>query len=465
VLPLVNLSPDPANEYFADGLTEDLTDWLARSGAIQVVSRTSAFLFKGKHSDVREIGAKLNAAYAVEGSVRKDSGRVKVTAQLVRTSDGYHLWSNSFERDGNDIFAVQSEIAQSVVSALSQKLSIPSPQTMPPRTRSAKAFDLYMQGRHAAGNGILLDYAPAEALFRHAISADPAYALPYLGLAELYRSAEILQLHPAQELISMVKGSLTKALELAPDLAEAHVIQAAISARHEYDWPSAEKHIQRALALAGNTASAHHARAVHLFMLQGRWQEAVSEMRLAEELDPFSPAMRIGAPWILCMQRRFDECLAATAMLSRGASPDPALAILLATARAGKRDFDGAIAALRVLGPAPMSSAMIATYHAAAGRSAEAHRLLKDTTAEARRRFVPPSVLAIHHMAVGDYDRAFEFLGRAPSSQESFVAFARVAPWFDPLRNDPRFRQLLAAVRLTDEEVTQFQQVTPSVHR
>jgi len=466
VLPLLNLSADPSNEYFADGLTEDLTDSLARTGEVQVVSRTSAFLFKGKQSDVREIGAKLNAAYAVEGSARKEGSRVKVTAQLVRTSDGYQLWSSSFERDLRDIFAAQAEVAEAVTTALRQKLgrSARPATAVQLRTRSVRAFDLYMQGRHAAANLLLLDDSPVEALFRQSIAADPNYALPHLALADLYLTAEILQLRRGQELVGLAKQELKEALRLDANLADAYLVQAAVSGRHEYDWPAADEHIRRALALGVNAAAAHHARASNVLLYQGLWKEVASEERLAEELDPFSPAIRIGAPWMLCMQRQYTQCLAAAQRLS-GSDPPPAIAILLATARAGTGDFDGAIAALRPLSPSPMSRSMTATYHAAAGRPQEARRLFEEVTRESQAVFIPSSALAILHLAVGDKRGALDHLERARSSQESFLAFARVAPWFDPLHGEPRFQRLLQSIRLSDEDVSRFQQVTGSVHR
>src|SRR5262245_38858499 len=177
VLPFDNFSPDPANEYLADGFAEDLTDALTRIGGIRVASRTSAFTFKGRHADVREIGAKLNVGYVIEGSVRRDGERLKVSAQLVRTDDGYHVWSRAFERDVRDILAVQDEVARAVVSGVQLKLS--SGQGAKPHTPTFEAFDLYLRGVHAMQSNL----DQAEMLLQRSIKADPAYARPYVALA------------------------------------------------------------------------------------------------------------------------------------------------------------------------------------------------------------------------------------------------------------------------------------------
>ena len=238
VLPFLNLSADPANEYFTDGLAEELTDALSNAGGLRVASRTSAFFFKGKPADVHEIGAKLHVAFVVEGSVRKQGDQLKVTAQLIRTDDGYHVWSGSFERQLSDVFTVQQELAGSLVTALQVKLT-------GAQTRRLKK-DPYRQPAGVrsvpAGKAHLNSFAPgsldrAEHLFQQSIAADPAYAPPTWLWPMSTCRANIFGNRPAHELAAKASAAIHKALALDDELAEAYVMLGTLAARHEYDWP------------------------------------------------------------------------------------------------------------------------------------------------------------------------------------------------------------------------------------
>ena len=255
VLPFLNLSADPANEYFTDGLAEELTDALSNAGGLRVASRTSAFFFKGKPADVHEIGAKLHVGYVVEGSVRKQGDQLKVTAQLIRTDDGYHVWSGSFERQLSDVFKVQQELAGSLVTALQVKLT--GAQTRRLRkthTANQQAFDLYLQANHVVNSFAPGSLERAERLFQQSIAADPGYALPYVALAGVYMLADIYGNQPANELAAKASVAIHTALALDDELAEAYVMLGAITARHEYDWSAAERHLRHALELNPNSA-------------------------------------------------------------------------------------------------------------------------------------------------------------------------------------------------------------------
>ena len=224
VLPFLNLSTDPANEYFTDGLAEELTAALSNAGGLRVAARTSAFMFKGKPADVHEIGSKLHVGYVVEGSVRKQGDRLKVIAQLIRTDDGYHVWSGSYERQSSDAFAVQAELAGALVTALQVKMT--GAQTRRLRkthTANQQAFDLYLQGIH-----LLSSFAPnsldqAERRLQESIAADPDYALSYVALAGVYILGNIYGNRPARELAAKAGAALHKALLLDDELAEAYV--------------------------------------------------------------------------------------------------------------------------------------------------------------------------------------------------------------------------------------------------
>lgn len=469
VLPFLNFSPDPANEYIADGLAEDLTDALAHIGGIRVASRTSAFFFKGRQADVRDIGVRLRVDFLVEGSVRKDGTRLKISAQLVRTDDGYHVWSRLFERDMKDIFAVQQEIAESVASTLEQKLT--GVQTRRPalaHTPSVEAFDLYLRGRHAVTTGAPTDIDPAERLFQQSIAADPAYARPYLALASLYLSAEILHLRATRELIAKAREAASKALALDGKSAEAHAVFGSLTARHEYNWAAAERHFRDALELDPNSAFTHNQLAQNVLAPQGRWEEAVAENHRAIELDPFSPEIAVGQPWLLYLQRRNDMAIQGFRKLLAANPDDPAALVGLATALIGTGNCPAAIETfeqVQRLGSSAEILAWIAYCHARAGQTAQALRVVAELTAQSRTRFVSPATFAVVYVGLQDRERAFRYLESARQNQDPFLAGTRVDSFFDPLRSDTRFSALLAELGLTDEAISKNQELASRAPR
>lgn len=467
ILPFLNFSPDPSNEYFADGLAEELTDALCRAGGMRVASRTSAFFFKGKQADAHDIGTKLRVGFIVEGSVRKQGEQLKVTAQLVRTDDGYHVWSGSFERKLRDVFAVQQEIAASVVSTLQVKLTGAQDRRLKKtHTASPQAFDLYLRGRHALTTPAPVDIELAERLFQQSISADPAYALPYVALADLYMNANIFSIRPARELASKAKQAVNTALALDDELAEAHAILGSLAARHEYDWPTAERHLRHALELNPNSAFAHNQLAQNVLAPQGRWQEALAESHRAIELDPFSQEIVGGEPWLAYLERRNEAAVEGSRKLV--AAGNLATLVGLGAAQMAKGDFQAALDAFQQtqrLGPSSLTLAMIGNIDGRSGHAAEARQILRELQAESKRRFISPVCFAVIYIGLGEHEGAFQYLEMAREQQESFLIFARVDSLFDPIRSDPRFHTLLAELRLTDEEIQKNQSVASGVHR
>jgi TolB-like protein len=470
VLPFLNLSSDASNEYFADGLAEDLTDALARLGGLRVASRTSAFFFKGKQTDIHDVGARLHAAFVVEGSVRKEGQRIKISAQLVRTDDGYHVWSNSFERDMKDVFAVQQEIARSVASTLKLRLiGGKREQLAKPYTASVEAFDLYMRGRHAAAAGILADINPAERLFQQAIAADPAYPLPYVALADLYLHADILELRPTGELVGKAKEAISKALALDGAIAEAHAILGSLTARHEYNWIAAERHIRDALDLDPNSAAAHNLLAQDILAPQARWQEAMAENRQAMELDPFSSIIAVGQPWLQYLQHHYDPAIQGFRGVAATHGFNPATLHFEAVSKLGKGDYETALGMfegmIRQGGSMPALLAITGYAHGRAGHTAEAKKILQELEIQSRSRFVSLAGFATIYVGLNDREKAFEYLERARQDHESFLIFSRVDGLFDPIRSDPRFATLLNEIGLSDKALLKNHTVTSDVHR
>ncbi len=470
VLPFLNLSSDPANEYFADGLSEELTDALCNAGGLRVAARTSAFSFKNKQVEVKEIGDKLHVGYVVEGSVRKDGDQLKVTAQLIRTDDGYHVWSGSFERKLSDVFAVQQELAGSVVTALQVKLSGAEIRRLrKAHTANQQAFDLYLQGRHA-----LNSFAPgaverAEGFFQRSVAADPNYALPYVGLADVYQLADIMGQKPAKELAAQGRAAVQRALACDDELAEAYVASAVIAARHDYQWSAAEGLLRRALRLNPSSAQAHYQLAHAVFAPQGRWQEAAEESRLARELDPLSPLIAMSEPWLAILSERHQEAVGGFRKLAT-ANPHDLMALGgMGIALVGAGDYPAALNAfqqVQQMQPSPQNLAFIGWVYARMGKTAEARKILEQLQAKSQRgEYVSPGNFGLIYHGLGDASEVFRWAELSRKSQESHLSYARVHSIWDPFRTDPRYLRLLAELGLSDEQVQKNQASTREVHR
>ena len=457
VLPFLNLSSDQANEYFTDGMAEELTDAICNAGGLRVASRTSAFSFKGKQADAREIGAKLHVAFIVEGSVRKQGDQLKVTAQLIRTEDGFHVWSSSFERRLADVFAVQQEIAGSVVKVLQVKLTkAESGRLKKAHTANQQAFDLYLQGRHVLNASKRGSIDQAEQLLQQSIAADPDYAPAYVALAELYARAGISANRPAAELYSKGSAAIHKALALDDNLAEAYAGLGGLSI-HDYDWPGAERHLRHALELNPSSSLAHYALAQFVLAPQERWQEAFAENRLASELDPLNPLIAYSEPWLAMLQGDF-EAAARGFRNAVAASPDDlaaqhGLAIVLLQ----KGDYPEALDIFRRLQRATPSFRLLSSIgrtEAAGGNVVEARRILQQfEQAQSQGRYVSPLCFAVVYLGLADADGSFRYLEKAREEHEtSFLAYARL--WkFDFIRKDPRYLTLLHELALSDEQL------------
>ena len=461
VLPFLNLSADPTYDYFADGMTEELTDALSNAGGMRVAARTSAFYFKGKPADVQEIGAKLHVAFVVEGSVRKQGEQLKVTAKLIRTGDGYHVWSSSFERRLADVFAVQQEIAGSVVSALQVKLTGAQDRRLKKiHTANQQAFDLYLQGKHEMNSFAPGSLDRAQRIFEQAIAADPAYALPYVGLAEVYWTTDIWSLRPANELAAKGSAAIHKALSLDDEIAEAHVVLATITARHEYNWPEAERQMRRALELNPSSAAGHHGLAHNVFAPQGRWQEALAENRTARELDPLSPMIAVGEPWLANLEGRSTVAAQGFRRLL-AANPNDMMALFgLSLALKKQGDYPAALANFQQLqrqAPSAQTLAFIGWLQARVGNPAETRKILEQLLARSKKQFVSPACFVVLYLGLGDTDSAFRYVELAREQQDSFLIFARTQDMWDPVRKDPRYLALLTKIGLSDEQLQKNQ--------
>lgn len=447
VLPFANLSPDAANEFWSDGLTDELTSLLSRVSRLRVVSRTSAAAFKGKPMDVRAIGSALGAAMLVEGSVRRQEDRVRIAAQLTEVESGLHLWSGTLEREARDAWAVQQEIARAVVEAIHVELTSSEERRMARRhTDSASAFELYLQGCHALARFEVPSQREALALFERACAADSGYPLPLLGAARSWMNLAVLGVERPRDVAPRAKEALRKALSLDPAFAEAHSLLASVICRHEWDWAEAEKHHRIALRLAPNAAEVHDEYATTFLAPKGRIEEALAENRIARQLDPFSPQLARSYVLILMLARRLPDAERECRRILDERPQDGYVRLILALALHGQRRIQQALAEYeRVYAddPTVQHEAYVADIRTLFGDRRPAEELLCRLRARVKSEFVPAMVFVWLHLHLGEIEEALTALEQAYENREYELLVAKTGYGFDAFRQQPRFRAII----------------------
>jgi TolB-like protein/Tfp pilus assembly protein PilF len=454
VLPFVNLTGDSDYEYFGDGLAEELINTLSRLGRVRVVARTSAFSFKGKQLDIREIAEKLRVSLILEGSVRRSGNRLRITAQLINAADGYHLWSGRYNREIEirDVFDVQDEIALAVVDALKLKLTGGEKTgALKHHTRTVKAHELYLKGRFHLYRMTPSGIKAGMSYLNQAIQSDPADALAQVGLAHAYRMFALSLEMPPGEVLPKAKAAAEKAVELDPTLAEAHAVLGFNIFWFDWAWEAAEKHFQRALRLDPKNADAHWMYA-HLCSNTGRHREALDEIRQARELDPLSGLMNAMEGQFLLHAGHTDEALA---RLREALELDPnsrVAHLFTASAYIEKGFFAEAIAEARaslVLSPASSQAIAFEAYaNAKLGRIAEARAALNEVSQLSRERFIPPYHIAMVCNGIGETAEALMWLERGFEHRDPKMVFLNVEPKWKNVRDHPRFVSLLKQMNL-----------------
>ncbi len=455
VLPLENLSDDPAQEYFSDGLTEELITQLARlcPRRIGVIARSSIMRYRGTEKGVDQIGRELSVDYILEGSVRRAGDRVRVAAQLIQVSDQVHLWAESYDRELADIFAIQSQIAQQVAHSLELEL-LPTQQAALAQTQTTNfsAYESYLKGRHYWNQFTEDGSRKGIAHFGQAIESDPRYAPAYAGLALCY--AQLGGLFggiPATEAFPKAKEAALKALEIDEMLDEAHGALGVSSLFHEWDWTAAERQFQRALALNPGSGFAHHRYALYLAAM-GSLNNACAEEKKALELDPLSLLFNTVLAWLLYFVRQYDQ---AVEQCEKTLDLDFNYALAhrqMGRARERQLMFEEAIAAFEraesLSRHMPMCVAALGHTFAVAGRESEAHRVLEELQELSKRRHVSSYFHALIYLGLGEKDRGFEYLYKASEERSLWLIFLNAEPVFDLLRSDPQFHDLLHRVGL-----------------
>jgi TolB-like protein len=452
VMPFTDLSPERDQEYFCEGMAEEIINALAQLDDLQVVARTSAFSFKGKNLDIREIGRKLNVDKVVEGSVRKSGTRLRIAIQLINVGDGYHIWSSQFDREMQDIFAIQDEISLIIADRLKVKLIKAEKEKILKRfTRDTEAYDLFLKGRYHWYRRYEGGFLKGIGFFQQAIEKDPLYALAYIGIADSYSAMGLFSYISPSDAYSKAKAAVKKALEIDPELAEAHASLGWINMFYEWDWKGAESEFLQAIRLYPDYAPAHIWYGMFL-TIKGRFDESLREMKKARELEPLESLYNTMVGWSYYMTRRFDDTIE---ILQKVIDTDPNFMIAywyLAGSYLGINKLDDAIIAAHKLvqlsGGALFALASLGVAYSSAGMKQEMLNVLKQMQEVSKHHYHSPHNMALAQLGTGDHEKLLDYLEQSYSERESMMVFLAVTPIFDNVRNHPRFQELLRKMEL-----------------
>ena len=450
VLPFANISAEPADEYFADGMTEELISKLSRIAGLGVIARTSIARYKATKKPISEICGELGVGTILEGSVRKSGNKIRITAQLIDASTEVHLWAREYDRDLSDVFTIQSDIAKRITKALKVRvLRSESLGWEREPTGIPEAYSLYLKGRQSSGTRTEGGLKAAVRYFEEAIRHDPEFALAYTGLADAYSilASYSLEYIPPREGFPKAKIAAEKALALDDRLAEAHASLGLVKFYYEWDWPAAEAEFQRALELNPGNPLAHqyYADFVKSF---GRFDQALGEMERALSLDPLSFSIDTGIGHVLYLSRQYDRAIE---HYRKVVQSDPSFVparLWFGRPFMQKGMFEDAIQQLReavkLSGESTVSLAMLGQAYASAGKQSEAQEIRNLLLERSKKQYVPSYWMALVEMSMGNKEEAFVWLERAYQERSSWLVWANVEPRFDQLRSDPRFSSLIS---------------------
>jgi TolB-like protein/Tfp pilus assembly protein PilF/tRNA A-37 threonylcarbamoyl transferase component Bud32 len=452
VLPLENLSHDPDQEYFADGMTEALITGAAKIKSLRVTSRTSTMRYKGTKIPLRQIARELNVDAVVTGSVARSGDRVRISAQLIDPRNDRNLWAESYQSDLTDILSLQANVATAIAGEIRVQLT---PEERAGLSNAApvkpEAYEAYLHGLYSLNKRTPVELHKAIDFFQKAVELDPKYARAYAGLAEGYTLMTIYGEVVPKVAMPQAKAAAQRALAIDDGLAEAHAVLADVEWSYDWDAKSADASFQRALVIDPSYATAQQWYALYLSNL-GKSDDAIEHIHSAEALDPLSLIIKVNVGWCYYVARRYDQAIE---LLQKIEETDPdfwAAYSILGQTYLAKGDLPSAIKQLeksRALSPETTRNvALLGNAYARAGRSAESRELLQELTLRARKRYVSPAYMAIVCTGLGERDRTFAWLDRAYDDRSDWLTLLRTDPVFDPLRSEPRFRDLIRKAHL-----------------
>jgi serine/threonine-protein kinase len=451
VLPFANLSMDKENEYFSDGLAEEILNELTKIKDLRVIARASAFAFRGQEHDLRTIGQRLRVETILEGSVRRAGNRIRVTAQLIQVEDDSNLWSERYDRELTDVFAIQDEISQEIASVLKVKLA---PRESPPT--NLHAYQCYLKGiywfqRYTAQSLVL-----AKESFERALSYDPTFAQAHAGLAVFYYSIGALSIQRMSEVGPLARASAERALAMDGDLSEAHSVLGLLAGAVQYDWKAAGLHFHTAMAVEPIPSLVRLRYALYFLLPLGRYDEALEQYGRALETDPLSMMVLFGLSFSLYCKGRYDEAIEQAAR-AVDLYPDYWLVhFAIGVGQSQKGAIPEGIASLETalqLAPSfALATGYLAALYERAGNPHRAEGLMEELANRKPAFYVSSSAFAIYYAATGRAELMFESLSAALEEREPFLTRMDAEPYFWPYRSDPRYQQLLKSMRLRESQ-------------
>jgi serine/threonine protein kinase/tetratricopeptide (TPR) repeat protein len=449
VLPLENLSGDPEQDYFAEGMTEELITQLAQIGALRVISRTSVMPYQGSRKPLSEIAKELGVDAVVEGSVMRSGDRVRINAKLIQASTDKSLWAKGYDRDLTDVLNLQAEVARDIAQEIRVELTPQEQSRLASSARvSPEAHDAYLKGRYHWNKDTEQQFRQAEKYFQQAIEIDPNYAASYSGLADYYWATN--ELAP-QIAMPKAKENALKALAIDGSLSSAHTTLADVKFYADWDWPGAEMEYKRAVELNPNDSEAHRMYSVFLSAM-GRSDDALVEMRIAQNLDPVSFLTSSSLGWTFYFGRQFDRAIDQCQKTLELEPNDIGAHSCLGYSYMAKKEFARAVAefkkAAELSGEEPLRIEGLGIAYGFAGQKDEARRLLAELQTKSTLHYVPPYFLASVYAGLGENDKAFALLEKGYNERDAYLTWLKVEPALDPLRSDPRFHVLLQRVGL-----------------
>ncbi len=450
VLPFVDMSPQQDQEYFCDGMAEELINSLTHIKGVRVVAWTSAFSFKGRDTDIREIGRKLNVETLLQGSVRKAGKRLRITAKLVNVTDGYHLWSERYDRKMKDVFAIQDEVALAIVANLKVNLLGEEKAAIVRRhTNDLEAYNFYLKGRYYWNKRTEAGFQKGIEYFQQAIEKDATYALSYAGIADCYNLLGWYCFLPPKEAFPRAMAAAEKALKMDDSLAEAHTLLAFTRLYYDWDWKDAERKFKRAIELNPGYATAHHWYAEYL-ALMGRMDEGIMEAKQALEFDPLSLIINTLWGFLFYFSGQYDQAIE---QCQKTLEMDPKFVpaqFFLGLAYVQKSMFEEAITefqkTISLFGSSTLMVAALGHAYAVSGKRDEVQKVLGELKKISKQMYVPSYYTAAIYADLGEKNQAFEWLEKSYEERDNWLVYLKVDPIWDSVRSDPRFTALLKKI-------------------